>query len=98
VPYSFVSHDLIWNLIPADASFNSSKSNKLPQLDKYFKPFFQTQKIALEIVARKKPRSKILEEYLTIYPDYRLDFSEKRFNEIISPLISIASNNGFEYM
>uniref|UniRef100_UPI0040483A9D HNH endonuclease domain-containing protein n=1 Tax=Mariniflexile sp. TaxID=1979402 RepID=UPI0040483A9D len=30
IPYSFVSHDLIWNLIPADKSFNSSKSNRLP--------------------------------------------------------------------
>jgi hypothetical protein len=29
VPYAFVSHDLIWNLIPADRSFNSSKSDKL---------------------------------------------------------------------
>ncbi|MFN5883821.1 MAG: HNH endonuclease domain-containing protein, partial [Bacteroidota bacterium] len=31
VPYSFVSHDLMWNLIPADTSFNSSKSDKLPR-------------------------------------------------------------------
>ena len=29
IPHSFVSHDFIWNLIPADKSFNSSKSNKL---------------------------------------------------------------------
>lgn len=25
IPYAFVSHDLIWNLIPADRSFNSIK-------------------------------------------------------------------------
>ncbi|WP_367268579.1 HNH endonuclease domain-containing protein [uncultured Pedobacter sp.] len=30
IPYAFVSHDLIWNLIPADPSFNSRKNNKLP--------------------------------------------------------------------
>ena len=36
VPYSFVSHDLIWNLIPADISFNSKKSDKLPLLKKKF--------------------------------------------------------------
>ena len=30
VPWSFVSHNLLWNLIPADSSINSSKSNNLP--------------------------------------------------------------------
>jgi 5-methylcytosine-specific restriction endonuclease McrA len=30
VPYAFVSHDLIWNLIPADPSFNSRKNDRLP--------------------------------------------------------------------
>jgi 5-methylcytosine-specific restriction endonuclease McrA len=39
LPYAFVSHDLMWNLIPADRSFNSSKSDKLPPLDKYFQPY-----------------------------------------------------------
>nr|WP_238383860.1 HNH endonuclease domain-containing protein [Olivibacter domesticus] len=28
IPYSFVSHDQIWNLIPSNNSFNISKSNK----------------------------------------------------------------------
>ena len=43
IPYSFVSHDLIWNLIPADKKFNNSKSDKLPSLNKYFEPFFILQ-------------------------------------------------------
>ena len=29
IPWSFVSHDLIWNLIPSDGSINSSKGNRL---------------------------------------------------------------------
>lgn len=32
VPWSFVSHNLLWNLILADSSINSSKSNSLPHL------------------------------------------------------------------
>lgn len=36
IPYSFVSHDLIWNLIPSDAAFNCKKSDKLPRLEVYF--------------------------------------------------------------
>lgn len=98
IPYSFVSHDLIWNLIPADKSFNSSKGNKLPSLDQYFNPFFTLQKSAVEIVRRKKPKSKILQEYFTVLPDSTLELSEIKFREIIQPLISIASNNGFEFM
>jgi CRISPR/Cas system Type II protein with McrA/HNH and RuvC-like nuclease domain len=36
VPYAFVSHDMIWNLIPADPGFNSTKCDKLPSIDRYF--------------------------------------------------------------
>jgi hypothetical protein len=98
IPYSFVSHDLIWNLIPADKSFNCSKSDKLPPLEKYFNPFFALQKTAIEIVSVKSPKSKLLEDYLTIFPDLQHSFSKDKFRETIQPLITIASNNGFEFM
>jgi hypothetical protein len=98
IPYSFVSHDLIWNLIPADKSFNSSKSDKLPPLEKYFNPFFDLQKTAIEIVSTKSPKSKLLEDYLTIFPNLQKSFSKDKFRETIQPLITIASNNGFEFM
>lgn len=98
IPYNFVSHDLIWNLIPADKSFNSSKSDKLPPLEKYFNPFFALQKSAVEIVSKKSPKNKFLDDYLTIFPDIEKNFSKEKFREIIQPLITIASNNGFEFM
>ncbi len=98
IPYSFVSHDLIWNLIPADKSFNSSKSNKLPVLDDYFKPFYQLQHQAYEIIKRKYPKNKLLEEYLTVLHHEEDYLNELKFKEIIQPLITIASNNGFEFM
>lgn len=97
IPYSFVSHDLIWNLIPANKSFNSSKGNKLPLLDKYFEPFFILQKDAYEIVKRRTPKNKLLEDYLTILHTEK-SLSETKFKDIIHPLVSIASNNGFEFM
>lgn len=98
IPYSFVSHDLIWNLIPADSSFNSSKSNKLPLMDKYFLPYFDLQKLAVDIVKRKEPNNKFLEDYLSLMPDINQNFNANRFRERIQPLVSIAANNGFEYM
>lgn len=98
VPYSFVSHDLIWNLIPADKSFNSSKGDKLPPLDRYFNSFFALQKSAIEILSNKSQPSKLLEDYLTIFPDIDKSFTKEKFRETIQPLITIASNNGFEFM
>lgn len=98
IPYSFVSHDLIWNLIPADKSFNSSKSNRLPILEKYFEPFYQLQKNAYEIVRRRTPKNKLLEDYLTVLHIEENSINYDKFKEIIQPLVSIASNNGFEFM
>jgi len=98
IPYNFVSHNLIWNLIPADKSFNSSKSDKLPPLEKYFDSFFYLQEIAFEIVKEKYPKSKLLQDYLTILPDLNQSISKAKFRETIQPLITIASNNGFQFM
>lgn len=101
IPYSFVSHDLIWNLIPADKSFNCSKSDKLPVLDRYFDGFFELQKSAIKIVKEKQPRNKFLEDYLSIFSnfdDLDADFTREKFKERIQPLVTIASNNGFEFM
>jgi hypothetical protein len=99
VPHAFVSHDLIWNLIPIDKNFNSFKSNRLPLIDKYFDKFYTLQKTAFEIVKSHNSKNKYLEEYLSIFPD--LDDSGwdyLRFKETIQPLITIARNNGFSYM
>ncbi len=101
VPYNFVSHDLNWNLVPAHPSINSSKSDRLPRLDQFFDSFFEIQKRSFELVYIKKSNTKLIEEYLTIFPsfDQFLFHSEakNRFRETIEPLITIAHNNGFEF-
>jgi hypothetical protein len=100
VPHAFVSHDLIWNLIPIDKGFNASKSDKLPSVNKYFDKFFNLQKTAFEIVKNHNSKNKYLEEYLTIFPDLEdgNDFDYLRYKESIQPLITIAGNNGFSFM
>jgi len=99
IPYAFVSHDHIWNLIPADPSFNSSKSDKLPVLDKYFDPFFHLQQQAVAIIQHKAPKHKFLEDYLTLFPLLGTQPLERqKFLEQVQPLVTIASNNGFEFM
>ncbi|WP_255447834.1 HNH endonuclease domain-containing protein [Picosynechococcus sp. PCC 11901] len=46
LPWSFVAHDQLWNLVPVTQSVNSSKSNNLPS-DKYFPEFVRLQHLAL---------------------------------------------------
>ena len=43
IPWSFVMNDELWNLMPMDSSLNSSKSNKLPEWDPFFKRFSKNQ-------------------------------------------------------
>jgi hypothetical protein len=49
-------------------------------------------------VKYKNPNNKLLQDYLTIFPDLDLSFSKEKFREVIQPLITIASNNGFEFL
>lgn len=99
IPYAFVSHDLIWNLIPADRSFNSTKSDRLPIMELHFEPFYKLQKDAVEVICNKFPRNRFLEDYLPLFPDFSPEyFNRDRYFEQIQPLITIASNNGFEFM
>lgn len=100
VPHAFVSHDLIWNLIPIDKKFNSTKRDKLPSVNKYFDKFYNLQKTAFDIVKNHDSKNKYLDEYLTIFPnlDEEYEFDYLRYKETIQPLITIASNNGFSFM
>lgn len=43
IPWSFVMNDELWNLMPMDSSLNSSKSNKLPKWDPFFRIFAENQ-------------------------------------------------------
>ncbi len=97
VPHAFVSHDLIWNLLPIERSFNFSKSDKLPQFDKYFDKFYDLQKLAFDINKHHNSKSKYMDEFLTIFPSID-SFEKEKFSNTIQPLLTIASNNGFLYM
>ncbi len=96
IPFQFVAHDQMWNLIPADPSFNSSKGDKLPSIQKYFDAFYDLQKEGIAIVKANKPKSKFLEDYLTLFKT--LDVSKKQYLECVEPMITIAHNNGFQFL
>lgn len=102
VPWSFVSHNLLWNLIPADSSINSSKSNNLPPLDIYLKPFSHIQQDALKTLYEKNPNDNILEDYLIVYDSISdlVNLSESDFYDVyrktFSPMVQTAENMGFK--
>jgi hypothetical protein len=99
VPYSFVSHDLIWNLIPINSSFNRSKNNKVPKIDKYFSSFYKIQIDAINFFGKSMPK-KYKEEYLSIFPRFieNQNISYDKYKDVILPLVTVAGNNGFEFL
>ncbi len=39
IPWSYIANDEIWNLVPMESSLNSSKGNRLPRWETYFRKF-----------------------------------------------------------
>jgi len=103
IPWSFVSHNLLWNLIPVDGSVNSSKSDRLPDLDRYLLKLATSQQYAVRICISEDYRGiEILEDYVTLgcTPQelVQMDSTTLRncFARTFNPLSQIALNMGFE--
>ena len=101
IPWSFVVHDLMWNLLPANPSVNSSKSDNIPPLDRYLSPLAHLQHEALKVNYGSNPSDKLLEDYLIFRcPVSELvDLPEDRFLSLFkdefSPIAQTATNMGF---
>ena len=103
LPWSFVAHNLIWNLIPSDSCINSSKSNNIPALEKYLKPYVRLHQEAFHTLYEKNRNYVILEDFLSLHNSlsdiYR--FNEDKFYEIfkntLSPMAQFAENRGFKF-
>lgn len=103
IPWSFVSHNLLWNLIPADGSVNSSKSDHLPELNKYLLKLASTQQKAVRICLSENYRGQeILEDYISLgcTPQELIQMDNTTlhncFARTFNPLSQIALNMGFE--
>ena len=102
IPWSFVSHDLLWNLIPSDGSINSSKSNNLPDLKIYLPKLAKLQHHSLQIMLRANKEPKVMEDFVSLgYTARELaNMDYEHFREIYErtfyPISQIALNMGFE--
>ncbi|AUC62553.1 hypothetical protein AA637_16025 (plasmid) [Cyanobacterium sp. HL-69] len=103
LPWSFVAHDQLWNLIPSIHHVNSAKSNNIPASD-YLDKFISLQHQGLIISSQILPKKKWL-NYIDCYlSDLRinepndllkLEILMKAYQKTFKPLISLAQIQGF---
>ena len=102
LPWRFVGHDLLWNIVPTTHLVNSVKGDQLPDLSVYFDPLVRLQYAALQAVAQLQ-HLKSLEDYaMLLKRDATRKFQQIPFEEFrqalfdtISPQVQIARNMGF---
>lgn len=102
LPWRFVAHDLLWNIIPAPKAINSAKSDNLPDLTRYFDSFARLQYEALKAVVAPQ-RARLFEDYVlllrvdSVAEIQSLPFGQFRvaLYDVIAPQIQIAVNMGF---
>jgi hypothetical protein len=104
IPWSFVLHDEMWNLVPTFKNINSRKSDNLLLFDQYIDDFCSIQYKAFSYLCDKKIDA-ALEQYIEVLRlenpyDYYMHSSGESFNnklkQCISPLYQIAANQGFQ--
>ena len=100
IPWSFVLHDRLWNLVPTTRGTNSSKGDRLPPVDPFLDRFCDIQYRAFYTALEHGFPKKSLEDYLEI-PGITLsteipahDFTTS-LRDTIMPLYQIARNQGF---
>lgn len=100
LPWSFVVHDLFWNLTPVEPATNSAKNDVLPDLDLYLPRLANLHFEAIEVV---KCRPKLLEDYTDCFRLNAAELAgtgasslETKFREVILPQAQIAINQGFQ--
>ncbi|MBE6086508.1 MAG: HNH endonuclease [Clostridium beijerinckii] len=103
IPWSFVLHDQMWNLVPTFKNINSKKSDNLLPYDSYIDKFCEIQYEAFDYVVNENRKNQIDEyrEVLKIQNAKRF-IAEKRKEEFvkklrqeIGPVYGVAVNQGF---
>ena len=102
LPWSFVAHDQLWNLMPADSSINSSKSAKLPPLDLYLQKMAEEHRKAIKVYLEAGKKETVLDDFSSLgyTPRDLLKLNREAFlaayQQTFTPLFQIAQNMGYE--
>lgn len=103
LPWSFVAHDQLWNIVPTSKSVNSAKNDLLPSLELYFDSFAQMQYDGFNFYVSQN-NQKIVEDYHVLFAQnvetiQQQSFSEfkERLSRQVLPQVQTAQNMGFTY-
>lgn len=108
IPWSYVCHDELWNLVPTTKRVNSSKSNNLPDLNTYLEKLSEMEYQAFDLTRTnykvKAAFIKCADKHIndesirrTLYREEidKIEFSN-RLKEIIEPIYNSAIRLGFD--
>lgn len=104
LPWRYVTHDLIWNIIPTLPAVNSAKGDRLPDLEQYCIKFSRLQFGALQILAAaNQAKREILEDYILLFGcenrdnllSIPYDAFHSKLYETLAPQFQIARSMGF---
>jgi len=105
IPWSFVAHDQLWNLIPTLPEINSSKSNNIPSR-RHFDDFVKLQHLGLKVT--HKSHQEAGKNWKTLVEPFSLDLAlssnsqlldfhtlKKAYERTLQPLENLALTQGF---
>jgi CRISPR/Cas system Type II protein with McrA/HNH and RuvC-like nuclease domain len=103
IPWSFVCHDQLWNLVPVLPSENSSKLNSLPH-QKYLELFVANQYKGLAASSKAMNEREWMKFTEPFVADLRMknvelldkEKLEKSYSNIMGSLLALARQSGFE--
>jgi len=100
IPWSFVLHDRLWNLVPTCREINSSKGNRLAPVKPFFEKFCEIQYMGFLTAILNDFKCNEIEDYFDIglVEDFSSVSRVEFFNSLrntVSPLYQMARNQGF---
>ena len=102
IPWSYVCHDQLWNLVPVLPEANSAKGNRLPA-EKYLNCFVRLQNEGLDLsrqVLSERKWSRFTEAFVSDlqvgYEDLiKPEIIKKSYAALLPAIISLATQTGF---
>lgn len=101
IPWSFVAHNQLWNLVPVEKNINSSKSNRLPE-ETLLPKMARIQRQAVHTFVNFGGKIKALEDFCDLGIDALtlLSLNDEEFlnlyRKTFTPMRQLALNMGFE--
>lgn len=105
LPWKFVTHNQMWNLLPINPSVNSSKSDRIPDMGQFLDPFVTYQAEFLFYLHQSLSEKKFDNRTECYVIDLKLKSTDDLFDRdklllsyghTMEPLAKIALNQGFQ--